>query len=74
MASECGKKYDPEVVAPIKGIPCNMECGSGEYFSVNTSARDYKCQKCPRNTYSNGGGFSINGDLGEWTEALKMNS
>lgn len=38
---------------------------------MDTESRQWECAKCPRNTYSNGGGFSINGQFGEWTEAIK---
>jgi hypothetical protein len=43
------------------------ECGPGEYFMVDSKTKEWGCSKCPKNTYSNGGGISINGDFGEWT-------
>jgi hypothetical protein len=30
--------------------------------------------KCPKNTYSNGGGFAIDGYFGEWATALNQDS
>jgi hypothetical protein len=32
VAKECGKSYDPKVMSSIKNIPCNEQCGSGEFF------------------------------------------
>lgn len=37
---------------------------------IDTLQRIQKCEKCPKNTYSNGGGFSIDGNFGEWERAL----
>ena len=51
---------------PITGIPCNYSCAPGEYLAVDTKEREYGCNLCPKNTYSNGGGFSIDGQFGEW--------
>ena len=36
-----------------------------------TDTRLYACDKCPINTYSNGGGFSIDGFFGEWASSVK---
>ena len=53
-----------KALTPITGIPCNYECGEGEHLNVDTKNRLYSCAKCPKNTYSTGGGFYIDGYLG----------
>ncbi|CDW77764.1 UNKNOWN [Stylonychia lemnae] len=63
-----------EKLKPIEDIPCQYECNSGEYLFVDTQTRDYSCKKCPKNTYSNGGGYSIDGYFGEWETALNPDS
>jgi hypothetical protein len=66
--------FEPALLTPITGIPCREQCNPGQYFTVNTTTRKYQCSKCPKNTFSNGGGISINGDFGEWKTALQANS
>jgi len=66
------ENYDK--IAPIDNIPCYYECERGEFLSVDTNERSYSCKKCPANTYSNGGGYSIDGYFGEWTNALEPDS
>lgn len=41
---------------------------------MDTLTRGYQCTKCPKNHYSSGGGLSIDGSFGEWTDALKNTS
>ena len=68
--SSCGDT-DPQILAPITGIPCQIECNDGEYLQIDTKARTYICTYCAENYYSNGGGFSVDGQFGEWQTALQ---
>lgn len=54
------------MLEPIRDIPCNYECGDGQYLEINTRERTFGCKNCPENTYSNGGGISIDGYMSEW--------
>ena len=74
MDDKCQEEYEPSLVAPIEGIPCQTECDPGEYLAIDTLERTFSCRKCPKNTYSPGGGFSIDGDFGQWTSALSSQS
>ena len=56
---------------PVTDIPCKEQCGPGEYFGIDTKFRSFNCLKCPKNTYSTGGGVYIDGEFGEWSTALK---
>eukprot|EP00347_Sterkiella_histriomuscorum_P001733 403370894 len=64
---------DSQMLKPLENIPCQFECDAGEYFSIDAEKREYSCQKCPENTYSTGGGLLVDGDFGEWTQAMSVN-
>lgn len=64
----------PSALAPIEGIPCQQQCNAGSFLNIDTKERKYLCSQCPKNTYSNGGGFSVDGYFGEWTSALQAGS
>ena len=49
----------------------NIECGacpSGSKLSYNFELKSLTCEKCPKNTFSTGGNFRINGLYEEFTE------
>ena len=49
----------------------NIECGfcpKGQKLSFNFETKSLTCEKCPKNTFSTGGNFRINGLYEEWTE------
>ena len=52
----------------IEDIPCNTECGQGQYLGYESANHLVECLDCPANTYSLGGGMRIDGSLKEWKQ------
>jgi hypothetical protein len=41
-STNCNSR-SPSILEPITDIPCDAECGAGEYLAVDTMMRDYNC-------------------------------
>lgn len=56
------------IPAPVLGVPCDKECSAGMYLTGRTLDNRISalCKHCPAGTFSLGGGFSIQGSLGDW--------
>ena len=51
----------------------NLECSScknGYYLTFNFTTKSLLCKICPKNTYSIGGNFRINGQYNEWNNDI----
>ena len=51
----------------------NLECSScqnGYYLTYNMTTKSLICKMCPKNTYSIGGNFRINGEYNEWNNDI----
>ena len=50
-----------------ENLDCSS-CNNGYYLTYNITTNNLICQKCPKNTYSIGGNFRINGEYNEWND------
>jgi hypothetical protein len=64
--SEC-KNYFPPI---IKNITCDLKCQPGEIYQYDLKSNMGKCEKCPPNTFSEGGNKIINGVLRQWDKNI----
>lgn len=54
----------------ISDLSCDLTCPKGYILDYNFSNSSLSCKSCPENTYSDGGNFSINGTMKEWTQDI----
>ena len=53
---------------PQADLSCALVCGPGLYLGYDREARKSKCETCPANSYSKGGGVRFAGREGMWTK------
>merc|ERR1719379_1603508 len=71
---------DPEcrpvetIPPPLLGLECDKQCTPGMYLTGRAldNSLSALCKHCPPGTFSLGGGFSIQGSLGDWNQGGGM--
>ncbi|CDW84817.1 UNKNOWN [Stylonychia lemnae] len=66
--------FNYTMMQPLNDIPCQHECKAGQYLHADNENRTFGCKDCPVNTFSTGGGLSVDGSFGQWLHALQNTS
>jgi hypothetical protein len=57
-------------ISKVVNVTCATQCDKGFIFDYDFSKKKTQCIKCPANTYSPGGAFSIKGPHKQWSKNI----